>query len=524
LIGQSLSHFKITAKLGKGGMGEVYLAEDSKLKRKVALKVLPPEMADDPDRLSRFQREAETIASLSHPNIVTIFSVEETEGVHFLTMERVVGRSIDELLPEGGFALDRFLALAIPIADAMASAHEQGIIHRDLKPANVMVTEDGERVKVLDFGLAKLTSSRGAADDLGELPTLTQTREGMVMGTPHYMSPEQAKGEVVDHRSDIFSFGVMLFEMATGEKPFEGTSAIELLSAVLRDQPPPLTTTHPELPDSLDSLVQRCLEKNPDRRYQTAREVLNDLRGMPTESESGQRPFSTARQASADTKSIVVLPFANLSPDPDTEYFSDGLTDEIITDLSQVQALRVISRSSAMRLKGDERGLAAIGRDLACRYVLEGSVRRAANSLRITARLVDAPDDVQLWADKYGGTLDDVFDIQERVSRSIVDALERRPRPGELPPSAERDLELHAGRSGSGRQPPGSRAPVGRRQRPDLSGTRRGVFPVRECRGRGRARGGAHPEVRIVRRQDLRARARITARLPRPCERPAGPG
>ncbi len=444
--GQSLLHYRIVDKLGVGGMGEVYLAEDGKLKRKVALKVLPPGMAGDPDRLSRFQREAETIASLSHPNIVTIFSVEETEGVHFLTMERVVGRSIDELLPEGGFALDRFLALAIPIADAMASAHEQGIIHRDLKPANVMVTEDGERVKVLDFGLAKLTSSRGAADDLGELPTLTQTQEGMVMGTPHYMSPEQAKGEVVDHRSDIFSLGVMLFEMATGDKPFEGTSAIELLSAVLRDQPPPLTETHPELPSSLDRLVQRCLEKTPDNRYQTAREVLSDLQGLRTGSESGQRPFAdrafaTAQQASADTRSIVVLPFANLSPDPDTEYFSDGLTDEIITDLSQVRALRVISRASAMRLKGDARDLAAIGRDLACRYVLEGSVRRAANSLRITARLVDAPDDVQLWADKYGGTLDDVFDIQERVSRSIVDALEIRLTPQEAAQLAERPID-----------------------------------------------------------------------------------
>ena len=333
----------------------------------------------------------------------------------------------------------------MPIADAVASAHEQGIIHRDLKPANVMVTDDGERVKVLDFGLAKLTASRGAADDLGELPTLTQTQEGMVMGTPHYMSPEQAKGEVVDHRSDIFSLGVMLFEMATGEKPFEGTSAIELLSAVLRDQPPPLTETHPELPSSLDRLVQRCLEKTPDNRYQTAREVLSDLRALRTGSESGLRPFTdeafaTAQQASADTKSIVVLPFANLSPDPDTEYFSDGLTDEIITDLSRVRALRVISRASAMRLKGDTRGLAAIGRDLACRYVLEGSVRRAANSLRITARLVDAPTDAQLWADKYGGTLDDVFDIQERVSRSIVDALEIRLTPQEAAQLAERPI------------------------------------------------------------------------------------
>ncbi len=443
--GQSLLHYRIVDKLGEGGMGEVYLAEDSKLKRQVALKVLPSEMAGDPDRLSRFQREAETIASLSHPNIVTIFSVEEAEGIHFLTMECVTGRAIDELLPEGGLALDRFLALAIPIADAVASAHEQGIIHRDLKPANVMVTDDGERVKVLDFGLAKMTSSRGAAGELGELPTLAQTQEGMVMGTPHYMSPEQAKGEVVDHRSDIFSLGVMLFEMATGEKPFEGTSAIELLSAVLRDQPPPLSETHPELPRSLDRLVQRCLEKAPDNRYQAAREVLNDLLGLRTGSESGRKlltdqAVATAQQASADTKSIVVLPFANLSPDLDTEYFSDGLTDEIITDLSQVQALRVISRSSAMRLKGDERGLAAIGRDLACRYVLEGSVRRAANSLRITARLVDAPNDAQLWADKYGGTLDDVFDIQERVSRSIVDALEIQLTPREAAQLAERPI------------------------------------------------------------------------------------
>ena len=450
MIGKTLAHYEVTAKIGAGGMGEVYLAEDSKLKRQVALKVLPPEMADDQDRLSRFQREAETIASLSHPNIVTIFSVEETEGIHFLTMERVAGRAIDELLPEGGLALDRLLALAIPIADAVASAHEQGIIHRDLKPANVMVTDDGGRVKVLDFGLAKLTSSRGAADDLGELPTLTQTQEGMVMGTPHYMSPEQAKGEVVDHRSDIFSLGVMLFEMATGERPFQGTSAIELLSAVLRDQPTPLTATHPELPNDLDRLVLRCLEKSPDHRYQTAREILNDLRGLSTGAESGQgavmdRELAIAQQASDDAKSIVVLPFANLSPDPDTEYFSDGLTDEIITDLSQVQALRVISRSSAMRLKGDERGLAAIGRDLACRYVLEGSVRRAANSLRITARLVDAPNDAQLWADKYGGTLDDVFDIQERVSRSIVDALEIRLTPQEAAQLSERPIDdVHA--------------------------------------------------------------------------------
>jgi eukaryotic-like serine/threonine-protein kinase len=251
-----------------------------------------------------------------------------------------------------------------------------------------------------------------------------------VMGTVPYMSPEQVQGRAVDRRTDIFSLGVILYEMATGHRPFRADSAAGLMSAILRDEPEPAVRLRSGLALSLCRVIERCLAKEPASRFQTAADVAAALQGEP----------GVVERRSDDTKSIVVLPFANLSPDPDTEYFSDGLTDEIITDLSRVRALRVISRSSAMRLKGDGRSLAAIGRDLACPYVLEGSVRRAANTLRITARLVDAPNDVQLWADKYGGTLDDVFDIQERVSRSIVDALEIRLTPQEAELLAERPI------------------------------------------------------------------------------------
>ena len=290
MIGQHLLHYQITARIGSGGMGEVYRAEDSKLEREVALKVLPEHMASDPERLARFRREAKTVAALNHPNIVTIFSVEETQGVHFLTMELVRGRSLDELLLAEGLPVDRIVAVALSIVDALHSAHEHGIVHRDLKPANVMVGDDGERalngrVKVLDFGLAKLTPGGGAqsdsqAADLGEMATLTRTQEGMVVGTPHYMSPEQACGGDVDHRSDIFSFGVMLFEMATGRRPFEGSSPIELLSAVLKDPAPALGDLRPGLPRALGDITARCLEKAPENRHQTARELRDELRGV----------------------------------------------------------------------------------------------------------------------------------------------------------------------------------------------------------------------------------------------------
>ena len=444
--GQRLGSYEIVAPLGAGGMGEVYRATDTKLGREVALKVLPAEMAASPERLERFRREAKALAALDHPGIVTVHSVEEADGLHFLTMQLVEGQPLDRLIPEGGMPQDRLLAIAASLSEALAAAHEKGIVHRDLKPANVMVTKAG-RVKVLDFGLAQVTAGEEETPRGSELSTAMRTRDGIVMGTVPYMSPEQVQGRAVDRRTDIFSLGVILYEMATGRRPFRADSAAGLMSAILRDEPEPAVRLRSGLAPALCRVIERCLAKEPAARFQTAADVEAALQGKP-EAESGrvvEHRSDDLRKAGLavgepDTKSIVVFPFANLSPDPDTEYFSDGLTDEIITDLSRVRALRVISRSSAMRLKGDGRSLAAIGRDLACRYVLEGSVRRAANTLRITARLVDAPNDVQLWADKYGGTLDDVFDIQERVSRSIVDALEIRLTPQEAEQLAERPI------------------------------------------------------------------------------------
>jgi serine/threonine protein kinase len=448
VIGTTLAHYRITEALGAGGMGEVWRATDTKLGRDVALKILPAEMAADPERLDRFRREATMLAALDHPGVVGVYSVEESDGVHFLTMQLVEGQSLDHLITEGGMEVDRIFEIGTAIAEALAAAHAKGIVHRDLKPGNVMVADD-ERVKVLDFGLAKIAASSSIEPVGSEMETDLQTREGVVMGTMPYMSPEQIAGRAVDQQTDVFSFGVMLYEMATGRRPFAGQSSAELASAILRDAPPPLGEVRRDLPSGLVDVIGTCLEKSAADRLQSARDVCERLRGARVEGATppiAVQPFThqasaQLQQASAKTKSIVVLPFANLNSDPDTEYFSDGLTDEIITDLSQVQALRVISRSSAMRLKGDKRDLAAIGRDLACRYVLEGSVRRAANSLRITARLVDAPNDEQLWADKYGGTLDDVFDIQERVSRSIVDALEIRLTPQEAAQLADRPID-----------------------------------------------------------------------------------
>jgi eukaryotic-like serine/threonine-protein kinase len=439
--GTRLGPYEIVAPLGAGGMGEVYRALDSRLGRQVALKVLPSELAGDPARIERFRREARTVAALNHPHIVTIHSVEEAGGVHFLTMELVEGQPLDRLVPSGGLPIEKLLALAVPLADALAAAHEKGIVHRDLKPANVMVTLDG-RVKVLDFGLARVDESAAPGADA---ETMVRTSEGVVMGTVPYMSPEQVEGRPIDHRTDVFSLGVMLHELATGARPFAGGSQAALLSAILRDTPATVASRRPDVPADLSRLIARCLEKDRDRRIQTSRDVRNELDAIQRGTASGaaRRPASPS-----DRRSIIVLPFANLSPDAENEYFSDGLTEEIITDLSKVKALSVISRTSAMQFKGAKKDVRAIGRDLGVQFVLDGSVRKAGSSLRITAQLIDAASDTPLWSDKYSGTLDDVFEVQERVSREIVKALditlttEEQRSLGDRPISDPRALDL----------------------------------------------------------------------------------
>jgi len=435
--GTRIGPYEILSLLGTGGMGEVYRASDSRLGRHVAVKLLPDVKHAGPDRDARFEREARLLASLNHPNIATIHGLEDVSGSCAIVMELVDGPSLADLIAHGPLGVAESARIASQIADGMSSAHARGIIHRDLKPSNVRLAHDG-RVKILDLGLARMVTIDATAVPDVEVPGAAETmavrtREGTVVGTPAYMSPEQAIGAPVDARTDVWAFGAVLFEMLSGRRAFPGASIPDTLAAVLRGavdwEPMPAG-----VPRDIRLLLERCLVREASAR-------LNDLAAARDTLRPFADPaFTAIQQASADTKSIVVLPFANLSPDPDTEYFSDGLTDEIITDLSQVRALRVISSSSAMRLKGDARGLAAIGRDLACRYALEGSVRRAADSLRITARLVDAPNDVQIWSDKYKGTLDDVFEMQERVSRSIVDALEIELTPQEAEQLAERPI------------------------------------------------------------------------------------
>jgi serine/threonine protein kinase len=294
MIGQTISHYRITEKLGAGGMGEVYAAEDLRLRRLVALKILPQEMALDPERLQRFEREAQAIAALNHPNVVTLYGVEEADGLHFLTMELVEGKTLADLIPPHGLPLQRFLAIAVPLADAVSVAHERGIVHRDLKPANVMIAESG-RLKVLDFGLAKLKREAAGMTEAETLTASELTTRHHVIGTAAYMSPEQAEGRPVDARSDIFSLGVVFYEMATGARPFRGNSAMSILSSILKDSPPAPAEVNPRVPADLDRIIRRSLNKDPLRRYQSATDLRNDLEELQQQVASGVTLAASAR-------------------------------------------------------------------------------------------------------------------------------------------------------------------------------------------------------------------------------------
>jgi len=409
-----ISHYKIIRKIGAGGMGEVYLAQDSRLNRRVALKFLPDQYASDEEFKERFKREARAAAALNHPNIITIHEVAEYEAKPFIAMEYVEGGSLKELIARGGLSIDRIIEIAGQICEALAKAHQAGIVHRDVKPQNVLIDKDG-RLRILDFGLAKVKKEA----------MLTQF--GTTVGTVAYMSPEQARGEDVDHRTDIWALGVVLHEMLTGEMPFKGEHEQAVIYAILNAEPQSLTSVAPKAPLELEEIVNRALAKRPEERYQAVSEMLNHLRLAREGFESGvTRMLLTKAQTSP---SIAVLPFTNLSADKDQEYFCDGMAEEIISALAQVEGLRVVARTSAFSFRGKKADVREIGRRLNVGAVLEGSVRKAGSRLRITAQLVNVADGYHFWSEKYdrdiGGSCcpEDIFCIQDEISLAIVGKL-----------------------------------------------------------------------------------------------------
>ena len=426
LIGRQLGTYEVLSLLGAGGMGEVYRARDTKLNRDVALKILPDAFALDVDRLARFRREARAVAALNHPHIVTIFSIEEHDDVPFMTMELIEGCTLDQRIPGNGLSLARFFDIAIALADALSAAHRKHIIHRDLKPGNVMVTDDG-RVKVLDFGLARTVDADTVRP--GEDVTFLGTNVGTIVGTMPYMSPEQIEAKPLDHRTDLFSLGIMLYELATGERPFRGDSPAALMSSILKDHPKPVGERRSDLPGDVCRLIDRCLEKEPRDRIQTATEILAELKAYRRAWESGAgwsarpaAPDSTPRPAER-AASIAVLAFTDMSAAKDQDWFCDGIAEEILNALTPLKGLRVAARTSAFSFKGKGDDLRTIGEKLNVTTVLEGSVRRSGDRVRITVQLSDVANGFQLWSERYDRELKDIFDVQDEIAKAIAERL-----------------------------------------------------------------------------------------------------
>ena len=408
--------FRVLELLGTGGMGEVYLAEDARLNRQVAIKLLSDELARDSESLARFEREARTAARLNHPNVATVYDFWQSEGVSFIAMELLEGKTLrDTLLEQKSLPVVELLDIAIQIARGLAAAHQGNIVHRDLKPANVMILEDG-RVKILDFGLAKAVQSETSEMDYETRASLTGV--GQVLGTVNYMSPEQVRGEPLDARSDLFSLGTVLCEMACGSVPFRRATAADTMSAILNDSPRSARGLETEIPAQLAPLIERLLAKEPRDRFQSSRDVLADLERLKKDAESAQRAAS-----SKGPKSIAVLPFVNRSADPENEYFSDGLAEELINALTHLEGLHVASRTSAFRYKGQDADIRTIGRELDVDTVLEGSVRKSGKRLRITAQLIGAADGYHIWSERYDRDLEDIFEVQDEITATIVESL-----------------------------------------------------------------------------------------------------
>ena len=407
---EQLGPYRIEQKIGQGGMGQVFRALDTRLKRTVAIKVLPSTHVADPDRRRRFLQEAQAASRLNHPNIVTLHDIANDGGVDYLVMEYVPGKTLKELIRPEGLPISEAGGYAIQLAGALAVAHAAGLIHRDIKPANIMVTSDGQ-VKVLDFGLAKQLTSAGA-DSLDAV----QTVPGMLVGTVSYMSPEQTRGEPLDARSDIFAFGSVLYEAVTGRLPFIASSLLSTMHEIALNDPPPPSRVQPRVPAGLEQIILRCLRKQVAERYQSMAELLEALRS------GGVQAFSeTTRAATRPASSIAVLPFTSVSGDG--EQFGDGLAEELIHALSLYDDLQVIARTSAAALRGHGLDIREIGRRLNVGVILDGSVRRAGNRLRIGVQLIDVNDGHQLWSERYDREMTDVFEVQDEITAAIISKL-----------------------------------------------------------------------------------------------------
>jgi len=431
LVGRTVSHYAIARKLGSGGMGVVFEAEDTRLGRKVALKFLPAELQQDVSTLERFQREARAASALNHPNICTVYAIEQHEGQNFIVMELLEGRTLLQRMARP-FDVPSVLDIGIQIADALESAHAKGIVHRDIKPANIFLNDRGQ-VKILDFGLAKVDSSGSNGPRVSQIDTMVVARDeltmpGTTVGTVSYMSPEQARGQLADARTDLFSLGTVLYQMATGTLPFPGDTSAVIYDAILNREPQPITDVDAKLPAELNRILGKALEKDRNLRYQSATDLKTDLIRLKRDLDSGRKRAaemgdSRPGMARAKEKSVAVLYFENLSGVKEDEYLRDGITEDIITELSKIKGLNIFSRATVLGYRDKAVTPQQIGQHLGAAFALGGSLRRAGNRLRITAQLVDTQTDFQLWSERFDREMQDVFEVQDEIARKIAEAL-----------------------------------------------------------------------------------------------------